>query len=89
MNKSMATPTAAAASTPRDPAAPISDQTTTVEKFTEGNIEAIMRSEEQRRASAPSSYRKIQTLTAYCGTIPFLIANAAWILAWIAMNQWV
>ena len=88
MSKSIATPTAAAASAPRDPAAPNSDQTTTVEKFTEGNIEAILRSEEHRRASAPSSYRKIQTLTAYCGTIPFLIANAALTLLWMAVNQW-
>ena len=88
MKKSNATPTAAAASAPRDPAAPNSDQTTTVEKFTEGNIEAILRSEEHRRASAPSSYRKIQTLTAYCGTIPFLIANAALTLLWMAVNQW-
>ena len=88
MSKSIATPTAAAASAPRDPAAPNSDQTTTVEKFTEGNIETILRSEEHRRASAPSSYRKIQTLTAYCGTIPFLIANAALTLLWMAVNQW-
>ena len=48
-----------------------------------------MSSEEQRRARAPLGYRLIQKVSAYCGTISFLVANVVWFCVWIAVNQWV
>ena len=65
------------------------DPTASVETVTQRNIEAIMLSEEQRRARAPKSYRLVQTVSAYCGTISFLVINAVSIIVWIAVNQWV
>lgn len=64
------------------------DQTATVETVTQHNIDAIMRSEEKRRAEAPNSYRLIQKVSAFCGTISFLVANVISFGVWIVVNQW-
>jgi len=60
-----------------------------VATITEKNIENILCSEDERRARAPRAYRVIAAVTRACGTVAFLLANAAMFAAWVAINEWV
>ena len=61
----------------------------TIEQVTDRNIESILCSEDARWHRTPAVYRAIVRISAACGTVGFLIANAVFFAAWVAINEWV
>ena len=59
----------------------------TIEGITQHNIESILCAEDARRAKAPWIYRAIAKVTKACGTLGFLLGNAAFFAAWVAFNE--
>ena len=56
-------------------------------EVTNRNIEDILCREEQRREKTSWSYRVISRVTKACGTVGFLLANAAIFAGWVAVNE--
>lgn len=54
---------------------------------TEKNIENILCTEEQRRRKNSRPYRIIARVTRACGTVGFLVANAAVFGGWVLVNE--
>lgn len=60
-----------------------------IARITKQNIENILCDEEVRRARTQPAYRAVAKVTQACGTVGFLVANAAVFAAWIAINEFV
>lgn len=58
-----------------------------IAEITKENIEKILCSEEERRAHNPWSYRVVAKVAQKCGTVSFLVGNAAFFAAWVLFNQ--
>lgn len=59
----------------------------TIEQVTKGNIESILCNEDARRQRTPGVYRAIERMAGFCGTVSFLLLNAAFFAAWVVYNQ--
>ena len=60
--------------------------TAAIESFTEKNIDAILREEEERRKQKPVAYRVVQTIARFSGSLSFLWLQVAWFAIWIGYN---
>ncbi len=60
----------------------------TIEQLTETNIESILSAEDARHDRTPAVYRTIERLAAFCGTVTFMLLNAAFFAGWVVVNQW-
>ena len=58
----------------------------TVEAITDRNIEAILCDEDTRRRHTPLSYRVVEKLANFTGTVTFLVANAVVFALWVLLN---
>lgn len=58
-----------------------------IAEVTEKNIENILCTEEQRRKKNSRPYRIIARVTRACGTVGFLLANAAVFAGWVLVNE--
>lgn len=67
----------------------MSDVNNFIVRITRQNIEQILGAEEARRARTHVAYRTVSRVTQVCGTVGFLVINAAVFAAWIGVNQWV
>ncbi|CAN7360510.1 DUF1003 domain-containing protein [Acidovorax sp. LjRoot129] len=58
-----------------------------IAQVTEQNIENLLCTEEDRRRKTPRIYRMVSAITRNCGTVGFLVGNAMFFAAWIAVNE--
>ena len=58
-----------------------------IARVTEQNIENLLCTEEERRRKTPRIYRLVSAVTRNCGTVGFLVVNAVFFAAWIAVNE--
>lgn len=58
------------------------------EDLTEQNVRAIVELDRAARETRSAGQRIAEKVTAFCGTLRFVVIHVVWFAAWIAFNSW-